>query len=81
MLKDLADVHFPKADRIVLGQNKLSTHMPASPYATFQAPEARRLAARFEWHHTPRHGSWLNMADCPCWPASAWLAGSRTGPR
>ena len=64
VLKDLADVHFPKADRIVLVQDNLSTHAPASLYAAFQAPEARRLVARFEWHYTPKHGSWLNMAEC-----------------
>jgi len=63
VLKDLSDVQFPAAEKIVLVQDNLSTHTPASLYAAFPAPEARRLANRFEWHYTPRHGSWLNMAE------------------
>jgi hypothetical protein len=47
----------------VLVQDNLSTHAPASLYATFPAAEARRLVERFEWHYTPRHGSWLDMAE------------------
>ena len=62
ILKDLSDVHFPAADKIVLVQDNLSTHTPASLYAAFPAPEARRLANRFEWRYTPKHGSWLDMA-------------------
>src|SRR5271166_1618290 len=63
MLKELSDVHFPDAEQIRLVQDNLSTHTPASLYATFPAPEARRLAKRFEWHYTPKHGSWLDMAE------------------
>ena len=63
VLKDLSDVHFPAADKIVLVQDNLSTHTPASLYAAFPAPEARRLVERFEWHYTPKHGSWLDMAE------------------
>jgi DDE superfamily endonuclease len=44
-------------------QDNLSTHTPASLYAAFPAPEARRLVNRFEWHYTPKHGSWLDMAE------------------
>jgi DDE superfamily endonuclease len=55
-------VHFP-AEKIVLVQDNLSTHTPASLYAAFPAPEARRLVERFEWHYTPKHGSWLDMAE------------------
>ena len=62
-LKDLSDVHFPDATKIVLVQDNLSTHTPASLYAAFPAAEARRLAERFEWHFTPKHGSWLDMAE------------------
>ena len=62
-LKDLADTHFPAARKIVLVQDNLSTHTPASLYETFPASEARRLVERFEWHYTPRHGSWLDMAE------------------
>jgi hypothetical protein len=63
MLKDLSDVHFPAAEKIVLVQDNLSTHTPVSLYAVFPAPEARRLVSRFEWHYTPKHGSWLDMAE------------------
>src|SRR5271157_4922034 len=63
VLKELSDVHFPDAEQIRLVQDNLSTHTPASLYATFPAPEARRLAKRFEWHYTPKHGSWLDMAE------------------
>jgi len=62
-LKDLSDVHFPRAAKIVLVQDNLSTHTPASLYAAFPAAEARRLTERFEWHYTPKHGSWLDMAE------------------
>jgi hypothetical protein len=62
-LKDLSDTHFPDAAKIVLVQDNLSTHTPASLYAAFPAAEARRLAERFEWHDTPKHGSWLDMAE------------------
>jgi hypothetical protein len=63
VLKELSDTHFPKAEKIVLVQDNLSTHKPASLYEAFAAPEARRLVERFEWHYTPKHGSWLNMAE------------------
>ena len=62
-LKDLSDTHFPNAAKIVLVRDNLSTHTPASLYAAFPAPEARRLVERFEWHYTPKHGSWLDMAE------------------
>ena len=63
VLKDLSDTHFPDARTIVLVQDNLSTHKPASLYEAFAAPEARRLVERFEWHYTPKHGSWLDMAE------------------
>ena len=63
VLKDLSDTHFPKAKKIVLVQDNLNTHKPASLYEAFPAPEARRLVERFEWHYTPKHGSWLDMAE------------------
>jgi hypothetical protein len=62
-LKDLSDTHFPDAAKIVLVQDNLSMHTTASHYAAFPAAEARRLAERFEWHYTPKHGSWLDMAE------------------
>ncbi len=63
VLRDLSDVHFPGASRIVLVQDNLSTHKPASLYEAFPPDEARRLVERFEWHYTPKHGSWLDMAE------------------
>ena len=62
-LKDLADVHFPDAVKITLVQDNLNTHKPASLYEAFPPTEARRLVERFEWHYTPKHGSWLDMAE------------------
>lgn len=53
----------PNADQIVLVMNQLNTHSPASLYDAFPAAEAKRLADRLEIHYTPRHGSWLNMAE------------------
>lgn len=63
ILKDLADVHCAVADKIILVQDNLNTHNPASLYQAFAPQEARRLVKRFEWHFTPKHGSWLNMAE------------------
>jgi len=63
LLKETCDVHFPRAEAIVLVQDNLNTHGPASLYRAFPAAEARRIAERFEWHYTPKHGSWLNMAE------------------
>jgi len=62
-LKELAEKHFPDAKQIRLVQDNLNTHKPASLYETFVAEEARRLVKRFIWHYTPKHGSWLNMAE------------------
>ena len=62
-LKDLADVHFAQAATIVLVQDNLNTHAAASLYEAFPAAEARRLVERFEWRYTPKHGSWLNLAE------------------
>ena len=63
VLKDLADVHFANAKTIVLVQDNLNIHSKASLYEAFPAPEARRLVERFEWHYTPKHGSWLDLAE------------------
>ena len=62
-LADLSDTHFPDAKKIVLVQDNLNTHRPASLYEAFPAAQARRLVERFEWHYTPKHGSWLDMAE------------------
>ena len=63
VLRDLADIHFPGASKIVLVQDNLNTHTPASLYEAFEPAEARRIIERFEWHFTPKHGSWLNLAE------------------
>lgn len=63
ILRDIADLHFPNAEKIVLVQDNLNTHSPASLYEAFDPAEARRVIERFEWHYTPKHGSWLNLAE------------------
>jgi hypothetical protein len=63
VLKDLADIHFAHAKTIVPIQDNLSIHNKASLYEAFSAVEAGRLAERFEWHYTPKHGSWLDLAE------------------
>jgi hypothetical protein len=63
VLKELSDQHFASAAKIVLVQDNLNIHCPASLYEAFPAAEARRLAERFEWHYTPKHGSWLDLAE------------------
>jgi hypothetical protein len=63
VLKDLADIHFPHKTTIVLVQDNLNIHSKASLYEAFPPPEARRLVERFEWHYTPKHGSWLDLAE------------------
>lgn len=62
-VRDLVDVHYPDADRIVLVMDQLNIHSPASLYSAFPPAEAKRIADRLEIHHTPKHGSWLNMAE------------------
>ena len=62
-VRELVDHQFPEAERIVLVTDNLNVHTPAALYATFPPAEARRIAARIEWHYTPTHGSWLNMAE------------------
>lgn len=62
-VKQLVDDHYPAAERIVLVLDQLNTHSLASLYAAFPPVEAKRLADKVEIHHTPKHGSWLNMAE------------------
>ncbi len=62
-VKELVDVHYPEAEAIVLVMDKLNTHSPASLYEAFPPAEARRLTDKLEIHYTPKHGSWLNMAE------------------
>ncbi len=62
-MQQIADVHYPEAERILVVSDNLNTHGPGSFYEAFLPDEAKRLIARFEFHYTPKHGSWLNMAE------------------
>ena len=62
-MRDLVDVHFPDAEKIVLVMDNLNTHKFASLYQAFEPAEARRIIEKLEIHYTPKHGSWLNMAE------------------
>ena len=63
VVKQLVDEDYPDKDRIVLVMDNLNTHHPSSLYEAFEPAEARRIAGRLEIHYTPKHGSWLNMAE------------------
>jgi len=63
-MKLLVDVYFPDADLIRLVVDNLNTHTPAALYETFAPAEARRITRQLEFHYTPKHGSWLNLAEC-----------------
>jgi transposase len=63
LLRELIDEQYPQAEKIVLVMDNLNTHKPASLYEAFEPAEARRLLERLEIHYTPKHGSWLNMAE------------------
>jgi hypothetical protein len=62
-IRELLTIHFPNAIKVRLASDNLNTHVPASLYKAFPAKEARELLRRLEFHHTPKHGSWLNMAE------------------
>ena len=62
-MRRLADERYPEAERIVVVLDNLNTHAASSFYEAFAPEEAHRLAQRFEFHYTPKHGSWLNMAE------------------
>ena len=63
VIRELADECYPDAAKIVRAMDNLNTHKPASLYGAFAPGEARRLAERLEIHYTPKHGSWLDMAE------------------
>jgi hypothetical protein len=63
-VRELVDIHYPHASRIVLVMDNLNTHTPASLYQAFEPAEAKRIWDRLELHYTPKHGSWLNIAEC-----------------
>jgi len=62
-IKDLLDIHYPDTKKIILVMDNLNTHTGASLYEAFEPQEARRLLDRLEIHYTPKHGSWLNIAE------------------
>ena len=62
-VKELVDEHYPEAEKIVLVMDNLNTHKKASLYKAFSPEEAKRIADKLEIHYTPKHGSWLNMAE------------------
>ena len=62
-VRELVDIHYPDAEKIVLVLDNLNTHSEGSLYEAFEPAEARRLVEKLEIHHTPKHGSWLNMAE------------------
>jgi hypothetical protein len=62
-IREMVEVHYPEAERITLVMDNLSTHKLASLYEVFEPEQARRIAQKLEVHYTPKHGSWLNMAE------------------
>ena len=62
-MRDLIDIHYKDAEKLILVMDNLNTHGPGSFYKVFPAEEARRLAQKLEIHYTPKHGSWLNIAE------------------
>jgi hypothetical protein len=62
-MRDLVDLHYPKAELIRVVLDNLSTHSPGALYEAFAAPEAHRILRRLEFHYTPKHASWLNMVE------------------
>ena len=63
VIKELVDERYPDAEKIVLVMDNLNTHTPASLYEAFEPAEAKRLADKLEIHYSPKHGSWLDMAE------------------
>lgn len=63
-IRDLVNVHYPEAEKVVLVMDNLNTHRPSSLYEAFEPAEAKRIWDRLEIHYTPKHGSWLNIAEC-----------------
>jgi hypothetical protein len=62
-MRELVEVHYPQAKKIRVVQDNLNTHDGASLYEAFRPEQARRILDKIEWHYTPKHGSWLNMAE------------------
>jgi len=79
VLRWLAEEVHPDAEAIVLVTDNLNTHTPACLYEAFPPEQARRIAERLEWHYTPKHGSWLNMAEVELAALSKQCLGQRVG--
>ena len=79
LLRWLAEELHPQARRLVLVTDNLNTHGPGCLYEAFAPPRARRLAERLEWHYTPTHGSWLNLAEVELAALSKQCLGRRIG--
>jgi hypothetical protein len=80
-MRDLVDRHFPNADRIRVVLDNLNTHTPSALYEAFTPDEARRILRKLEFHYTPLHGSWLNMAELEFSMLSRQCLGRRIGDR
>ena len=78
-MKELVDVHFPEAETIRVVLDNLNTHTPAALYETFEPAEARRIVRKLEFHFTPKHGSWLNMAEIEFSVLGGQCLGQRIG--
>jgi hypothetical protein len=79
VLRWLAEDLHPDADKLVLVTDNLNTHDPGCLYEAFEPDRARRIAARLEWHYTPKHGSWLNVAECELAALSGQCLDRRVG--
>ncbi len=80
-IKELVEVHYPEAERIRLVLDNLNTHMPSSLYEAFSPEQARRLVQKLEFHYTPVHASWLNMAEIEISVLTEQCIGRRIGER
>ncbi len=78
-MKELVDVHYPKASKLTLVMDNLNTHRMSCLYEAFAPEEARRIIEKIEVVHTPRHGSWLNMAECELSVLEKQCLGERVG--
>jgi transposase len=80
-MREIVDVHFPRAKRITVVMDNLNTHRMSSLYEAFDPEEARRVIEKLEIVHTPKHGSWLNMAECELSAMERQATGGRVGDR
>jgi transposase len=78
-MKELVDVHYPQAKKITLVMDNLNTHRMSCLYEAFAPEEARRIIEKIEVVHTPKHGSWLNMAECELSVLEKQCLGERLG--